>query len=80
MRKIYEDEKIVIKETGQDYDFIATVENKTGEDVTFCANDVVAADGSFYQFVIPANDWLGILADEEGRAQLKAIKGVLQYE
>ena len=78
MRKIYEDEKIVIKETGQDYDFIATVENKTGEDVTFYANDVVAA-GSDYQFVISAYDWVGILADEEGRAQLKAIKGGLQY-
>ena len=66
---IYSDDKIEIKTTGHDYDFIAIVENKTNKDITIVFND-----DSYDSFIVSANDWVGILADKEGCLLTKELK------
>ena len=70
MRKIYEDERVKISSTGKDYDFIATIENKTDEAVAI----VPDIGGLFEEIFIEPNDWVGLLADEDGRNTLNALK------
>ena len=65
---LYEDDKVVIKTTGRDYDFIATIENKTDFAM------IVIADGSS-AIRVDANGWIGILADEEGRHFMEQVRG-----
>lgn len=66
---IYEDERVMVKTTGHDYDFIATIQNKTNSDFEcFIGKD---DDRSC---VLKANDWVGILADGEGYEDLELIK------
>ena len=70
MRKVYEDERIKVSLTGRDYDLIATVENKTDEAVA-----VVPDIGGLFEviFVDPL-DWVGLLANDEDRNTMKALK------
>ena len=71
MKKLYEDENIVVSETGHDYDFIGTIENKANKTVT------VVFDGEYEPVescIIPSNDWIGILADEYGSVIMDALK------
>lgn len=70
-KTIYENDNIEVCTTGQDYDFIAFIRNKSNNDISFTFyND----EDSLLNFTISADDWAGILADEEGREKLKAIK------
>lgn len=64
---VYEDDKIKVTETGKDYDFIATIENKTSQTVYIVPENLE-------EFYILPIDWVGLLADEEGRATLEAIR------
>lgn len=67
---LYEDEFVKIATTGHFYDFIATVENKDSEAITI----VFEGESEFVvDFVVDGNDWVGILADEEGWDALVAI-------
>lgn len=74
MKIIYEDEEIVVRETGRDFDFIATVENKTDEIIAILPDDNSDDETLFEAFDIQPLDWVGLLADEEGRSTLRAIK------
>ena len=74
MKIIYEDEEIVVKQSEKDFDFIATIENKTEEIVAIIADDESDEESGFEAFDIMPYDWVGILADEEGRKFLKAIR------
>ena len=56
---IFENEEILVKETGHDYDFIATVENKTDHEIT------IVFDDDFIEPIV-VDDWIGILADSNG--------------
>lgn len=60
---------ITIKKTKHDYDFIATVTNKSENPVliTFKNDDLPSIR-------IAPHLWFGILADDEGRAMLKALE------
>lgn len=74
MKIIYEDEEIVVKQSENDFDFIATIENKTEEIVAIIADDELDEETCFEAFDIAPFDWVGILADEEGRRTLRAIR------
>ena len=67
MKEVYKDDYITVSETGHDYDFIAVIENNSNELVRF------EQYGEDY-FDIEPNDYIGLLADHQGRHILQAIK------
>ncbi len=73
MTKIFENDLIKVSTTGHDYDFIAVIENKTNEQI--CVHyDKPGCNDDYDPILIEPNDWVGLLADEEGRDWLKAIE------
>lgn len=71
MKTVFENALIRVKTTGRDYDFIAVVENKTEHKLDFLPKDDLEED--FERFSIEPNDWIGLLADSDGRDTLDAI-------
>lgn len=64
--------KVKIKETGHEYDFIAYVENNTNKTLKLYVDDL---EGWYSEpIIIAANDWVGFLADDEGRSMVESIK------
>lgn len=63
---LYEDKNIILKSTGRDYDFIATIENKLDKSIriTFENEDEIG---------MSANNWVGLLADDDGRETVDNI-------
>lgn len=60
------------RETGHDYDFIATIENNTDKTLKIFIDDL---EGWYVEpIIVPAHDWVGFLADDEGRFQVESIK------
>ncbi len=74
MKITYEDKNIVVRETGQDFGFIATIENKTDENIAILPDDNSDYETLFEAFDIQPLNWVGLLANEEGRSTLRAIK------
>ena len=73
MTTIFENDLIKVSATGHDYDFIAVVENKTNQKI--CVRyDEPGYNDNYDPILIAPNDWIGLLADEEGRDWLKAIE------
>lgn len=74
---VYEDEELLVKSTGQDYDFIATLEINKTEYIRSNEDLMVVFTGD-YDYLepiqVPQDDWVGLLADEEGYQKLEAIK------
>ena len=66
---IYEDNYVKIETTGQDYDFIATIQNKTNSDL-----DCFIGDDEDIICLLEPNDWVGILANDDGYKELELIK------
>lgn len=66
---IYEDNYAKIETTGQDYDFIATIQNKTNSDL-----DCFIGDDEDIICLLEPNDWVGILANDDGYKELELIK------
>jgi len=64
---IFENEMILAKETGRNYDFIATIENKTDHEILITFEDE-------YIEPIVVDDWVGILADSNGYETVEALK------
>ena len=70
MKTIFENETIKISETGRNYDFIAIIENKTDNIVKIeYQNEYIESIITIY-----SNDWIGILADEDGYAILDSLR------
>ena len=70
---IFENDSIKVSTTGNDYDFIAVVENKTNEQI--CVHyDEPGYNDNYDPILIEPNNWVGLLADEEGRDWIKAIE------
>lgn len=64
--------EIDFKETGYDYDFIATIENNTDKTLKLFIDDL---EGWYSEpIIIASHDWAGFLADDEGRFQVESIK------
>lgn len=64
-----------LRDTGKEYDFIATVQNNTDSVLKFKFGEDLGIDN----FEIAPNDWVGLLADANGRETYKAIKNK-EYE
>ena len=73
MTTIFENDLIKVSTTGRDYDFIAIIDNKT--DGQICIHyDKPGYNDNYDPILIAPNDWIGLLADDEGRDWLKAIE------
>ena len=73
MTTIFENDLIKVSTTGRDYDFIAIIDNKT--DGQICVHyDKPGYNDNYDPILVAPNDWFGLLADDEGRDWLKAIK------
>ena len=73
MTTIFENDLIKVSTTGRDYDFIAVIENKTNQKI--CVHyDAPYYNDDYDPILIQPNDWIGLLADEEGRDWVKAIE------
>lgn len=70
MKTILKNEHITVKETGRNYDFIATIENNTDA-------QIVITFTSDYEYIEPIKiapqDWIGIEASDEGYATIVAL-------
>lgn len=73
MKTIFENELIRVELTGRDYDFIATVENKTDKKIRIHYKDMDIFD-TYDAIDIEPNDWVGLLADEEGRGWVRTFE------
>lgn len=78
MTTIFENDLIKVSFTGHDYDFIAVVENKTGKQICVHYNEPDYND-NYNPILIAPNNWIGLLADEEGRDWVKVIKNNQVY-
>ena len=64
--------QVEFNETGHDYDYIAYIVNNTNKVLKLYIDDL---EGWYSEpIVVQANDWIGILADDEGRFQVESIK------
>ena len=73
MTTIFENDLIKVSTTGRDYDFIAIIDNKT--DGQICIHyDEPGYNDNYEPILVAPNDWIGLLADDEGRDWLKAIE------
>lgn len=73
MKTIFENELIRVESTGKDYDFIATIENKTDKNIRLRYNPM-DFDVIYDTIDIEPNDWVGLLADEEGRGWVRTFE------
>lgn len=70
MKTIFENDVIKVFRTDRDYDFIAIVENKTDKETQIIFDD----EFEFYNFSINANDWVGLLANDDGYTSLEELE------
>lgn len=73
MTTIFENDFIKVSTTDKDYDFINVIENKTNKQISIHYDEPGATD-KYNPILIASNDWVGLLADYEGRDWLNAIK------
>ena len=73
MEKIFENDFIKVNTTVKDSDFIAVIENKTNQKI--CVHyDEPGYNDNYDPILIEPNDWIGLLANDEGRDWVKAIE------
>ncbi len=73
METIFENEFIRVELTGRNYDFIATVENKADKKIRIHYKDMDFLD-TYNTIDIEPNDWVRLLADEEGRGWVRTFE------
>ena len=67
---VYEDGDIVVTKTGRDYDFIGVIENQND----YAIRVIVGDECDEEYFDIDGNEWIGILADEDGYYCLEELR------
>lgn len=70
---IFENDFIKVSTTGHDFDFIAAIENKTNKQICVYYDEPCYND-KYDPILIAPNDWIGLLANDEGRDWVKAIE------
>lgn len=70
---IFENDFIKVNTTDKDYDFIVVIENKTNEQICVHYNEPCYND-NYDPILIAPNEWIGLLANEEGRDWVEAFK------
>lgn len=67
--------EVTLRKTGHDYDFVAAIQNDTDKKLVVQVDDL---EGWYNEgdstIVVPPHDWVGLEANETGRAQLEAIE------
>lgn len=59
---VFENERYAVEETGRDYDFVASIRNKTGNNITLVMDAHIAEENGIENFIrIPADDWIGLV-------------------
>ena len=69
MRTVFENDLVKISRTGRDYDFVGTIENKTDKEI-----QITFDNEEIESFSIEPDEWVGILADDEGYSVLEEIE------
>ena len=69
MEALIKNDNFVVSITGRDYDFIAIIENNSDEKLK-----IVFDNDEDYFLEIKPNDWLGLLADDDGYSMLNYFK------
>ena len=69
MEKLIKSDNFEVSITGRNYDFIAVIENNSDEKLK-----IVFDNDEDYYLEIEPNDWLGLLADDEGYSMLNYFK------
>lgn len=68
---ILRDDYLQIKTTGRDYDFIATVYNKTNSPIHLIFDEEIGVDVD--ELELDTLNWQGILANDNGYRMLEAL-------
>lgn len=76
MKTIFENDEIKVSSTGRDYDFVATVENKTDQPLAVAPGQIQSDNEFFEPFVIEPGDWHGVEAGEDGAHFLTAARAM----
>ena len=66
-KTVYENDSVVVSTTGRDYDFVATIENKTSRNIILTlpqTDDFAGSDVEPWQYTIPACNWVGLFNHE----------------
>ena len=69
MEALIKNDNFEVSITGRNYDFIAIIENNSDEKLK-----IVFDNDEDYYLEIKPNDWLGLLADDEGYSMLNCFK------
>lgn len=69
METLIKNDNFEVSITGRNYDFIAVIENNSDEKLK-----IVFDNDEDYYLEIEPNDWLGLLADDEGYSMLNYLK------
>ena len=69
MKTVFENDLIKISRTGKEYDFVGTIENKSDREIR-----LIFENEEIESFSIKSDDWIGILADDEGYSVLEEIE------
>lgn len=72
IKDIIDNETFCLYETGNDFDFIAVIQNKTSNPLKIQIFNGFGDDDEFLE--IPAESYIGILADEHGYHTLELLK------
>lgn len=70
MKTVFENDVIKVSRTGRDYDFIAVVENKTNKEIQIIFDNEL----EFCNFSVDSNDWVGLLANDDGYTSLEELE------
>lgn len=75
-KTIFENDEIKVSSTGRDYDFVATVENKTDQPLAVAPGQIQSDNEFFEPFVIEPGDWHGVETGEDGDHFLTAARAM----
>ena len=78
MITIFENDFIKVSTTDKDYDFINVIENKINKQISI-HYDKPGYNDNYDPILIAPNDWVGLLANDEGRDWVKAIENNQVY-
>jgi len=78
-KTVYENEDVIISTTGRDYDFVATIQNKTLSDIVLTlpqTDDFAGSEAEPWEYRVPADNWVGLFYHEyQGNIQQALEQG-----
>ena len=75
METMFENDEVQIRSTGRDYDFIATVENKTAHPIVVAPSEKADEEMEWFEpFAVEPGDWVGVEANDDGARFMNAVE------